>query len=159
MINKQREQETANFQYETEKLRKIEQDEYQEKKRQQERELQLLNIAKDKAWKERETIINQQADDFEENKKKIEELDVKIKEEYNKAKGEAIKNAEKEAQVKINLLEKEWELSKQGYELKIQSLETKITQNNEQITELTTQLQNTTTQAQNLALRAFQGNN
>ncbi|MDJ0731625.1 MAG: hypothetical protein QNJ33_16710 [Crocosphaera sp.] len=159
LINKQRQQEAANYQYETQRLRKVEQDEYQEKKRQQERELHLLNAAKEKAWKERETFLNQQAKEFEENKHKIDELEAKIKEEYNKAKGEAIKNADKEAQVKINLIEKEWELSKQGYELKIQSLETKITQNNEQIAELTVQLQNTTNQAQNLALRAFQGNN
>ncbi len=159
LINKQREQELANYQYETQRLRKVEQDEYQEKKRQQERELQLLNTAKEKAWNERETLLSQQAKEFEENKQKIHELEVKVKEDYNKAKGEAIKNADKEAQVKINLIEKEWELSKQGYELKIQSLETKITENKEQVTELTTQLQNTTNQAQNLALRAFQGNN
>ncbi|MDJ0660644.1 MAG: hypothetical protein QNJ42_14330 [Crocosphaera sp.] len=159
LINKQREQETANYQYETQRLRKVEQDEYEEKKRQQERELQLLNIAKEKAWKERENLLNQQSQEFEENKQKIDGLETKVKEEYNKAKGEAIKSADRDAQVKIDLLEKEWELSKQGYELKIQALETKITKNQEQITELNTQLQNTTNQAQNLALRAFQGNN
>ena len=158
LINKQREQEAANYQYDTQRLRKVEQDEYQEKKLQQERELSLLNTAEEKNWNERETILNQQAKEFADNQQKITELEGKIQEEYNKAKGEAIKTADREAQVKINLIEKEWELSKQGCELKIQSLETKITQNNEQIAELTAQLQNTTNQAQNLALRAFQGN-
>ncbi|ACB50258.1 unknown [Crocosphaera subtropica ATCC 51142] len=159
LINKQREQEAANYQYEIQKIRKIEQDEYEEKKRQQEREIQLLNTAKEKAWKEREAILAQNGEEFEANKQKIDQLEAKIKEEYNKAKGEAIKSADREAQIKIDLLEKEWELNKQGYEFKIQALETKIIQNNEQIAELNTQLQNTTTQAQNLALRAFQGNN
>ncbi|WP_198138959.1 hypothetical protein WH8501_09715 [Crocosphaera watsonii WH 8501] len=31
LINKQREQEAANYQYDTQRLRKVEQDEYQEK--------------------------------------------------------------------------------------------------------------------------------
>ncbi|EAZ89607.1 hypothetical protein, partial [Crocosphaera chwakensis] len=86
LINKQREQEAANYQYEIQKLRKMEQDEYEEKKRQQERELQLLNSAKEKAWKERESILAQNAEQFEANKQKIDELEAKIKEEYNKAK-------------------------------------------------------------------------
>ena len=103
LINKQRQQETATYQYETQRRRKVEQDEYQEKKRQQERELQLLNTAKEKTWKERETLLHQQSEEFEQNKQKISELEAKIKEEYNKTKGEAIKNADKEAQVKINL--------------------------------------------------------
>ncbi|MEA5510449.1 hypothetical protein VB715_11795 [Crocosphaera sp. UHCC 0190] len=159
IVTKQREQEAANYQYDIERLRTMEQDDYQEKKRQQERELSLSNLEKEKAWKERETLLTQQTTEYQENQKKIEELQESIKQEYNKAKGEAIKDAEREAKVRVDLIEKEWELTKQGYELRIESLEATINRNNEQITELITQLQNTTNQAQNLALRAFQGNN
>ncbi len=156
LISKQREQEAADYQYEIERDRKIETDEYEESKRQQERDLNSANLEKEKAWQERENILAQQKSEHREKQKKLEGFEEQLKEESNKAKGEAIKEAEREAKVKADLLEKEWELIKQGYELKIQSLEAAMERNNEQITELTTQLQAATNQAQNLALRAFQ---
>ncbi len=156
LICKQREQEAEDYQYEIERNRKIETDEYEEMKRQQEREINAANVEKEKAWTERENSLTQQESKYKENQKKIEGFEERLKQEYNKAKGEAIKDAEREAKVKADLLEKEWELNKQGYDLKIQSLEAVVERNNEQITELTTQLQAATNQAQNLALRAFQ---
>jgi hypothetical protein len=154
---KQREQEAADYQYQTERDRKIEIDEYEEAKRQQERELLEANQEKGKAWSEREKFLTDKEAEFKANQKKIEGFEETIKQETNKARGEAIKEAEREAKVKVDLFEKEWELAKQGYDLKIQSLEATIQKQTEQITELTTRLQEVTTQAQNLAMRAFQG--
>ncbi|MBR8828952.1 MAG: hypothetical protein DSM107014_13805 [Gomphosphaeria aponina SAG 52.96 = DSM 107014] len=155
LLTKQREQELADFQYESARIRKIEMDEYEEVKRQQERELTGANMEKEKAWGEREKYLTDNQAKLAENQQKIAGFDEQLKEEYNKAKGEAIKEAEREAKVKADLFEKEWEATKQGYELKIQSLETTIARQTQQITEINTQLQTATTQAQNLAMRAF----
>ncbi|MBL1209632.1 hypothetical protein [Geminocystis sp. GBBB08] len=159
LLTQQREQLEADFMYQTELTRKIQNDEYEEQKRVQERELRLANIDKNKVWQERESILVSQEEEFNNNQTKIEGFDEQIKTEVNKARSEAIKEADREAQVKVNLIEKEWESTKQGYEFKLQSLEAKIQQQNEQIEAIITQLQNATTQAQNLALRAFQPNN
>ncbi|MDJ0724727.1 MAG: hypothetical protein QNJ38_06415 [Prochloraceae cyanobacterium] len=155
ILVKTREKEVADYQYEIERVRKIEMDEYEEYKRQQERELQENNKEKEKIWVAREQYLAEHEAEFEANKKKIEGFEAKLKEEYQKAKDEAIKKATDEAKVKSNLFEKEWEAAQQGYELKIQSLQATITRQTEEIAELNRQLQEVTTQAQNLAMRAF----
>lgn len=159
LLTQQREQLEADFNYQLEVERKIQNDEYEETKRIQERELRLADLDKNKLWQERESILTSQEKEFNSNQKKIEGFEEQIKTEVNKARGEAIKEADREAQVKVNLIEKEWESTKQGYEFKLQSLEAKIQQQTEQIEAIITQLQNATNQAQNLALRAFQPNN
>ncbi|MGK7872966.1 MAG: hypothetical protein AB4426_06540 [Xenococcaceae cyanobacterium] len=156
LLAKQREKKAADFQYKIEHGRKVKLDEYEESKRLQEREIAEANQDKEKDWSEREKILTDGQAEFEENQKKIEGFDEKLKQEYNKAKGEAIKEAEREAKVKADLFEKEWEAAKHGCELKIQSLEATIQRQTEQIAEITAQLQAATTQAQNLAMRAFQ---
>ncbi|NJK48602.1 hypothetical protein HC931_10830 [Candidatus Gracilibacteria bacterium] len=158
LTTKKREQEAADYKYQIERDRKIEMNEYEESKRQQERELKEANKDNEKAWVEREKFLADNDVEFKANQKKIEGFEETIKQETNKARGEAIKDAERDAKVKADLFEKEWELSKQGYDLKIQSLEATIQKQTEQIAELTAQLQTVTTQAQNLAMRAFQGN-
>jgi hypothetical protein len=159
LLTQQRQQLEADFNYQLEVERKIQNDEYEEVKRIQERELRLADLDKNKVWQEREIILDSQEEEFNSNKKKIETFDEQIKTEVNKARAEAIKEADREAQVKVNLMEKEWESTKQGYEFKLQSLEAKINQQTEQIEAIISQLQNATNQAQNLALRAFQPNN
>lgn len=158
ITSKKREEEAADYKYQTERDRKIEIDEYEETKRLQERELQESNKEKEKAWVEREKLLSDREAEFKANQKKMEGFEETIKQEINKARGEAIKDAERDAKVKTDLFEKEWELTKQGYDLKIQSLEVTIQKQIEQITELTAQLQAVTTQSQNLAMKAFQGN-
>ncbi|MGF1488810.1 MAG: hypothetical protein ACFBSE_17120 [Prochloraceae cyanobacterium] len=150
-----REKEAADYQYEIERVRKIEMDEYEEYKRQQERKMQETARDKEKIWVEREQYLAENEAEFEANKKKIEGFEAKLKEEYQKAKDKAIKKALDEAKVKSNLFAKEWEASQQGYELKLQSLQSTIARQTEEITELNRQLQEVTTQAQNLAMRAF----
>lgn len=79
-----------------------------------------------------------------------------LSEEYNKAKGNAIKEADSKYKVEAELQEKEWSANQQGYELKIESLTAVIERQVEQIAEITSQLQEANTQAQNLAMQAFQ---
>lgn len=156
LLAQRREQEAADYQYEIERERKIEMDEYEEEKRVQERTLQENNQEKEKAWAEREKFLADHRAGFEANQKKIEGFEEELKKAYIKAKEDAIKDADREAKVKADLFEKEWEATKQGYELKIAALETVIERQTAQIAELTAQLQAATNQAQQLAMRAFQ---
>lgn len=159
LLQEKREKEKADYNYNLQITRKRQMDEYEEQKRNQERELSLLAKEKNKLWQEREAILLSQEAEFLANQEKIAGFDEQIKTEVNKARSEAIQEADREAKVKANLIEKEWEATKQGYEFKIQSLEAKIAQQNQQIEAIASQLQNATNQAQTLALKAFQSNN
>lgn len=153
---KQREKKAEDRQYAVERDRKIEMDEYEEEKRLQERTLQNSNREKEKQWAEREQILSDNREEFEANQQRVEGFEEELKKAENDARGEAIKAAEREAKVKSDLFEKEWEASEQGYLLQITSLEAVIERQAIQIEELTAQLQAATNQAQQLAMRAFQ---
>ncbi|MGE5657292.1 MAG: hypothetical protein ACM37W_11850 [Actinomycetota bacterium] len=155
LITKERQREAADYQYELERKRKIETDQYQETKRKLERELQEATREKEKNWGEREKYLADNQAEFEENQKKAAGFEEELKQAYIKAKEDTIKEVEREAKVKADLFEKEWEANKQGYELKVQSLEQTIQRQSEQISELSAQLQATMKQAQDLAMRAF----
>ncbi|MDJ0635674.1 MAG: hypothetical protein QNJ34_20975 [Xenococcaceae cyanobacterium MO_188.B29] len=155
ILAQRREQQEEDYQYELARHRQIETDDYEENQRQQEIELTEIEQEKEKDWAEREKYLTDHQTEFEEHQQQIAGFEDKLKEEYNKAKGEAIKEAERKAKVQTDLLEKEWSATQQGYELKLQSLEANVARKTQQINELTTQLQEANTQAQNLALRAF----
>lgn len=112
----------ADYQYELERQRTIEQDEYESDKRLQTRELSELDTVKNKNWLERAEYLTQHKPEFIKNQEKIAGFEEKLKEEYNKAKGKAIKEADSKYQVAADLQEKEWSAIRQGYELKIASL-------------------------------------
>lgn len=155
LIAQQRKQEEADYQYELARQRKIETDEYEEDKRQQERELSQIEREKTKDWIEREQYLADYRTEFTANVEKIASFEEKIQAEYNKAKGEAIKDALAKAKVEADLLEKEWEANQNGYDFQIASLEATITKQEQQIGELTSQLQESNSQAQSLAMKAF----
>lgn len=155
LITKERQQETADYQYELERHRKVETDEYEEFKRKLERELQEATREKEKKWVEREKYLTDHQTEFTENQIKAAGFEEELKQAYIKAKEEAIQEVTREAKVKSDLFEKEWESTKQGYELKVQSLQETITRQTEQIADLSNQLQATMRQAQELAMKAF----
>ncbi|MDJ0594269.1 MAG: hypothetical protein QNJ72_30545 [Pleurocapsa sp. MO_226.B13] len=156
LIIKQREAEQADYQYELERQRTIENDEYEENKRLQARELTEQEALKNKDWSEREKYLADHKKEYLKNKEQIEGFETKLKEEYNKAKGNAIKEADSKYKVQAELKEKEWLANQRGYELKIESLTAVIERQTQQIAEITAQLQEVNTQAQNLAMQAFQ---
>jgi hypothetical protein len=150
-----RQQEEEDYNYEQQRLRQIEQDEYEEKRRNLERELEQINQEKVKDWTEREGILEKNKAEFEQNKQSSAGFEEELKQAEKKAREAAIQDATREAKVKADLVAKEWEATQQGYELQVSSLEETIQRQNEQITDLSTQLQATMAQAQELALRAF----
>jgi DNA repair exonuclease SbcCD ATPase subunit len=156
LLTKQRELEEADYVYELERQRSIETDDYEEDKRLQERELAELEAEKLKNWQEREKSLAEQKVEFTKNQEKIATFEAKLQEEYDRARVDAIKDADRKAKVQTDLLEKEWEAIEQGNKLKLESLSATITHQAEQIAQLTTQLQEVNTQAQSLAMQAFQ---
>lgn len=155
LVIQQRKQEEADYQYELARQRKIEADEYEEDKRQQERELSQIGQDKEKDWNKREKYLTDHETEFLANQEKIKGFEEELKTEYNKAKSEAIKEAEKKAKVENDLLEKDWEAAQKGYDFQINSLESTISKQEQQIAELMNQLQESNSQAQSLATKAF----
>lgn len=152
---KQRLGEAADYQYDLQRQRKIETDAYEETKRTSERDLQESTREKEKNWVEREKLLSDNQAEFEKNQTKAAGFEEELKQAYVKAKEEAIQEVSREAKVKADLVDKEWEGSKQGYELKVQSLQQTIERQTEQIAEISAQLQATMKQAQDLAMKAF----
>ena len=155
LLNSDRQRQEEDYNYEEQQLRKVETDDYQERKRLLERELQEKGQESEKDWSAREKFLSDNLALFDENKKKVEGFEEELKQAYVKAKDEAIQDVNREAKVKADLFEKEWEGTKQGYELKIQSLEQAIQRQIEQIADISAQLQAAMKQAQDLAMRAF----
>ncbi|MEG3839994.1 hypothetical protein [Microcoleus sp. herbarium14] len=155
LTTKERLGETADYQYELQRTRKIETDEYEETKRKLEQQLQESTREKDKKWADREKLLSDNQAEFEENQRKAAGFEEELKQAYVKAKEEAIQEVSREAKVKADLADKEWEGSKQGSELKVQSLQQTIARQTEQIAEISAQLQATMKQAQDLAMKAF----
>ncbi|MCC0175615.1 hypothetical protein I4641_01300 [Waterburya agarophytonicola K14] len=156
LLAKEREEEEADYQYELDRQRTIENDEYEESQRLQTRELVEQEAVNSQDWAEREKYLADNKPEFIKNQEQIDGFEAKLKEEYNKAKGNAIKEADNKYKVEAELQEKEWSGNQQGYELKIESLTVVIERQTQQITEITAQLQEVNTQAQNLAMQAFQ---
>lgn len=155
LLRKERQRQEADYHYELERQRKVETDEYEELKRNQERDLQEANQEKEKQWSEREKIITDRQPLLEEYGKKVEGFPTELDEAMKKAREEAIKEVHQDAKVKADLIEKEWESTKQGYEFKVQSLQETLQKQTEQIEHLSTQLQEALKQSQSLAMRAF----
>jgi soluble cytochrome b562 len=156
LLTKERQRQEADYLYELERKRKIEVDEYEEIKRTQERELQAANRDKEKQWSEREQRFAEDQPLLTEYQQKVDTFPAELDEAVKKAREEAIKEVHQDAKVKADLLEKEWEATKQGYEFKIQSLEQSIQTQVGQIESLSSQLQEALKQAQTLAMRAFE---
>lgn len=155
VLQRERLQKEADYQYDNERSGKIATDDYEETKRQIERELQETRQAKEKDWAERERILAANQTLLEEYQRKVATLPNELDEAVKKSREEGIRDANQESKIKADLLEKEWDSTKQGYEFQIQSLEAKAQKQSEQISETTAQLQAALRQAQELAMRAF----
>lgn len=155
LLIKERRQEAEDYQYRVERTRKIEADEYEDRARKQERELQATEQANQKQWAEREKVLAATQTLFEEYQQKVAAMPEELKKAEDEARKKAIEEVNRDAKVKADLSKKEWEKTEQGYQLKIQSLEETIQRQSEQISDISAQLQATMKQAQDLAMRAF----
>lgn len=155
LLSQLRQRQEEDYQYDSTRARQIASDDYDQTKRQIEREIQETIAAKEKDWADREQLLATNQGLFEEYQQKVSSFPNELEAAIKKAREEGIRDANQDAKVKTDLLEKEWDSTRQGYEIQIQSLETKIQKQTEQIMEISTQLQTALRQAQELAMRAF----
>jgi len=153
---REREKELADYTYNLERELKIEQDEYQERKKVLNRELRTTEKAKNKDWDKRQKTLNAQQNEFMKYKEAVDSFDTKLEEGTKKAKEKAIQATSKEAKNKAELLQREFEGQIKVYELQIKTLESSIEKNDADIEQLSTELKDTLAQVQSLSVKALE---
>ena len=148
---------TEEYDYDLSQRRKAEADAYDQQRKAEERELEELVRAKDKAWAEREKQIADQEAVHAELKAKFEELPQKLEAAVKRARGEGAGIAGSQSKVKADLLAKEIDGERRLFELKAKSLEATIKERQHQIDTLSAQLSSALKQGQDLAVKAIEG--
>jgi hypothetical protein len=156
-LSKDRRGKEEQYSYEFERQRKLNADEFAEKKRLQERLLGEAGAAKDKNWGEREKLLAAAAGEIEALRAKVEAAPKLQEEESKKARERAIGRITGEAKHEADLLEKESAANIEVFELKIKALEERITRQVTQLADLQKQLGTALEQGQNLAHKAIEG--
>jgi hypothetical protein len=145
------------FAYETERARSREADEYETRKRLQERQLAETEAARAADRKAREAVLDANAEKIIALRQEVEVLPTRQEEAVKKAREEGISEAAEEARIAAELKEKEHESTLKVFELRVQTLESTIDKQIEQIQSLTEQLQVAANQSQDLAVKAIAG--
>jgi len=157
LLKKEREQRETDYQYDLERKRKIEADEYANQKAALEQLIAEEDEKRGAEWAERERILAGQQKALKEYRTLVKSFPKELEEATQKTRAEAIEEVHEEARVQAELFEKEVAADKEVYELKIASLQETVKQQTEQIEHLSTQLQAALKQAQNLAVKAVEG--
>lgn len=155
-LEKARQKELADYEYELERTYKIEADEFADTKKYLERDLETRQKEKDKDWASRRKVLKENDGKLQEYKQRVDGFEVEMKEKVEKARESAIKEASRKVKVAAALKAKEAEGSKKVYEMQVQSLENTIEKNKEQIDKLSAELKEALTQVQNLSLTALE---
>lgn len=154
-LTQERQRQEADYKYELDRQRTVEENDYEQKQRNQEQELQASQQVKERQWIEREQFLADNQSLYEEYQQTVESLPSELEEAVNQARLATRTAIQHEAEVQAELLEKEWEASRQGYEFQLQSLEKNVQNQIEQIETLHLQLQEMLQQSHTLTMRAF----
>ncbi|OJJ13958.1 hypothetical protein BKI52_45150 [marine bacterium AO1-C] len=155
-LKKERDKELADYEYELERTYKIEADEYTDTKKYLERDLNAKSKEKNKDWTQRKSVLDENQEQLQKFKQRVDNFETEVKEASNKARESAIKDASRKAKVAAELKAKEVEGSKKVHEMQIKSLEDTIAKNNEQIEKLSAELKDALSQVQGLSLTALE---
>lgn len=155
-LEKARQKELADYEYELERTYKIEADEFADTKKYLERDLEARQKEKDKDWASRRKVLKENDGKLQEYKQRVDGFEAEMKEKVEKARESAIKEASRKVKVAAALKAKEAEGSKKVYEMQVQSLENTIEKNKEQIDKLSAELKEALTQVQSLSLTALE---
>lgn len=154
---KRQEREREEHEYNIELERSLKDDEYEQRKKSLQLELDELREVKETAWAADEKMLAELEKEFNSYKTKFEEIPGKLDQAIKKAEAEGKAVIERDAKEKAELLEKEVESDKKIFELTIESLDNTIKSQNSRITSLSKQLENALQQAQDLAVKAIEG--
>ncbi|SMB94655.1 hypothetical protein [Deinococcus hopiensis] len=152
---RERQQEEADHTYRRQRERQHDADAQHAADRAQERELAERRLTLERGWREREAALQATAEQFEKDLASVEAFPQELEEAVKKAREEGVRQATADAKVRSDLLEREWEASKQGHELHLESLQASIAAAEAQVAELQAQQQRVSEQTQGLAARAF----
>ena len=156
-VKKERQQKEADYQYELERTRKMEADEYAARKIALERQIAEENLKRETDWIEREKVLTDQKEILERYRALAASCPKELEEATEKARQRAMDEVCEEAKVQAELFEKEHAASKKVYALQVVSLQETINRQANQIEQLSTQLQVALKQGQGLAARAIAG--
>ncbi|WP_221088447.1 coiled-coil domain-containing protein [Deinococcus aquaedulcis] len=154
---RERQQEEADHTYARQRERQHDADAQHAADRAQERELAERRLTLERDWRGREAVLEKGAEQFEKDRAQVEAFPQVLQEEVRKAREDGIRQATADAKVRSDLLEREWEASKQSYELHLEALQASVTAAEAQVAELQAQQQRVSEQTQGLAARAFRG--
>ncbi len=154
---KSQEREREEHEYGLELERSLKDDEYDQKKKQLQLELDELREERENGWAAEEKALKEQEDEFYEYKVKFEEIPDKLDKAIKRAEAEGKSVIERDAKEKAELLAKETESENKIFELTIESLDNTIKSQNSRITSLSKQLESALKQAQDLAVKAIEG--
>lgn len=155
-LTKEREQQEADYQYELDRQQTIDANEFDKTRRHQEKELQDTEQVNDRQWTEREKILEENQPLLAEYQQHVDVFSAELNQLVAKAREDTVTAVRQDAQVQAQLLEKEWDATKQGYEFTIQSLEQKNQEQIQQIESINAQLQETMQQSHMLTMKAFE---
>ena len=155
-LTKERERQEADHQYELARQQTIDANEFEEKQRSQEKALQEAEQVNQRQWTERERVLAENQPLLADYQQRVNVFSAELTELVKKIREDSVASVSQDAEVKAELLEKEWEATKQGYEFTIQSLEQKIQEQTQQIESFNAQLQETLQQSHALTMKAFE---
>jgi colicin import membrane protein len=137
--------------------RKKAQDKYDEERKLVERQNQEKQEALEKSWQQREAALKEKEDEWARWRKESEEFPQRIKQESERAVGEAVRAAQQRYDQQVLLLKKENESDKRLAELQIKTLQDTLTRQTAQTEALEKQLAEAKQQVQEIAVRAIEG--
>ncbi len=155
-LKKERDKELADYEYELERTYKIEADEYADTKKYLERDLNSKAKEKNRDWTQRRKVLEENQEQLQKFKQRVDNFDNELKEASNKARENAIKDVSRKSKVAAELKAKEVEGSKKVHEMQVKALEETIVKNNEQIEKLSAELKDALSQVQSLSLTALE---
>lgn len=155
-LEKDRIKELEEYQYQLERKYMVEKDDYAKNKKLLLRKLNEEQKEKEKDWANREKILNEQQEEFEKYKTKVDNFDQELDEKVKAAREKAIKQASRESKEAMQLFEKEVEGKKKAAEANIQNMDATIDRQKLEIEALNAELKEALAQVQGLSLKALE---
>jgi hypothetical protein len=156
-LKKARQRNNQEFKYDLDMARKLDAEQYDQKKEELYRALEELVAAKEKEWAAREKEIAEQEEEYQGLKARVEAFPRELEAAIKQADKEGTDMARKEAKVRDDLLAKEEEGHRRVAELEVQALQETIEVQTQRIAALSAQLDAVTRQSQDLAVKAIEG--
>ncbi|MCW6037620.1 hypothetical protein K4A83_15245 [Spirulina subsalsa FACHB-351] len=151
------ERDEAEYTYTLQLERQLDQEEYDQEKKQRYQELAEAKSLQEKEWEEREKAIAEREKAHREAQEKVTVFEANLEQKKKEGQEEGYRIGVYQAKVRHDLREKEIEGEKRNYALRIQGLEQTIQLQETRLQSLAQQLDSALKQVQDLAVKAIEG--